>query len=264
MVWLKEFIRTVFRHWQVLMSCAVITAIGLVSTYIKNTNSFVQVATYSAAGVGLIIATLLAYRDKYNELVNFKKESGTTLLALEEKLDKAINAQRPEVFVSYKSPTIFNETPRDSWNPDLTLCCPQAVSLTNSGGSVAFDVQVEAVGCKAFTIIFASLPKLDVGANEVIEAVLFPAMMTFGKGRLCLVNQPEETITLVYEGHEDESGKTAKIISGLCLKVHWRNSGGYYFFSTLRDGKWSPVQRMDVPVMEEDINDAYVDEEVTP
>ena len=65
-----HFVKAVTKHWWALMSCAVFTIIGIVAAASNRSNSWIVWVSGAAAVILLLVASFLAWRDKYTDLQN--------------------------------------------------------------------------------------------------------------------------------------------------------------------------------------------------
>jgi hypothetical protein len=88
-----------------------------------------------------------AWMDEHGKLTAEVEKHHREIEQRDKQIEHYINSNRPEVYSSYSLPLFFDERSNFSWDAGLWLYCPQAVTLTNSGKSTAFDVSVEAGKC---------------------------------------------------------------------------------------------------------------------
>lgn len=176
-------------------------------------------------------------------------------------LEHLINSNRPEVFVSYSAPAVFEYVASDSWYTDGGFVCPESVLVTNTHGATAYDIGIEPIVTEVFYIFFESLAVLEVGETKKIKATLSP--------RKLLVPCIDE---VGYFAEQENSGffyvigllgKHVEIHTGLKLKVRWRDSGDHHFSSTSKHGAVSAIQREPTPLTEEEMQAAYAEDEAS-
>lgn len=62
---LKQFLMAVWRFWWSLLSCALFTVLGVYAAYTQKSNTWIVYASLSLAGVCLLLACFLAWREEH-------------------------------------------------------------------------------------------------------------------------------------------------------------------------------------------------------
>jgi hypothetical protein len=60
----------------------------------------------------------------------------------------------------------------------------------------------------------------------------------------------------------EATNKRITIRGEVSMRVNWRDSSGNYFSSVSTGATFSPIQRMEAPISEEEIQQAYANEEL--
>jgi hypothetical protein len=193
----------------------------------------------------------------------------TNLTERGSELERIRNSNRPEVFVWPSETAVFKQVQAVNFfggliepTPEYALfACDDFGKLINSGRSVAYEIEFPPVVTDAFSITVENKPQLEVGANAAVSASLrFPKTPKSDENTsLCATD--ESGFPLFYEVSDTPSGKQVQLFGGFKLKVTWRDSSRNHFFSTSKDGKVSFIESMPAPLTDEEMQEAYEQQE---
>jgi hypothetical protein len=274
------FVWLVCKHWWALMSCAAFTFLGLYLTKYPQTPHWTYWANGALAAFFLLLATFLVWKEERSLLLSKTDEIAALskahefavdlltssrndfqdrLLRREKELEKAINFNRPEVFAAYAPPAKFIYRKPDSWYPETGYVCNDAVTVTNMHGGAAYQVEIVTVVTEFFYIFFSSVATLAPGEATSVKATLQPRGLLMPTDDVvgCYAQQESGGLffyTDLINGHVD-------VHTGLKLRVKWRDSGNNHFSSTNKNGEFSAIQREPTPLTEEEMQEAYEQDE---
>jgi hypothetical protein len=193
----------------------------------------------------------------------------TSLVERGRELERAVNNNRPEVFIWPENSAIFKAYSISGIYARLVgessesfhFACPEFAQVVNSGKSAAYQIDIPSIYTDAFSLHFASIPHLDVGAKTSISATLVASELPEAKdGTFHNATQDSGSITY-YEVTDTINGKQIELSVGLRVKITWRDSSRNHFFSTYRNGLVSFIEAMDAPLTDEEMQAAYEQED---
>lgn len=83
MGWIKELWLATLAYWWVLMSCAVFTFLGLYAEVFKKDNHWIIRDSFIIAGLSVIVAIALAWRDEHRKLIAEMRKNAKPLFKAE-------------------------------------------------------------------------------------------------------------------------------------------------------------------------------------